>query len=161
MSADENLFDVHVLDNDEANVVLISENFESDFALAYFGEWLEDVDTVLDPENEESILGEVVAYLSEILPEEDLEDVSITRAIFVGGSTVIITVSLGEDAQEYIDSTYNTGDDVEAQLFGESEDDEEDDECCDQNNDEGKQVNVQLGSKTFQDIDRPFVTFRT
>lgn len=137
MSADESLFDIQVLDNDEVNVVLISENYDSDFALAYFGEWLEDVDSVLDPENEESILGEVYAYLSEIVPEEDLEDLAITRAIFIGGETVIITINLGDNAQAHIDSEYETGDDVSAVLFdGESADSTESDEEAEDDEDE-------------------------
>lgn len=137
MSADESLFDIQVLDNDEVNVVLISENYDSDFALAYFGEWLEDVDAVLDPENEESILGEVYAYLSEIVPEEDLEDLAITRAIFIGGETVIITINLGDNAQAHIDSEYETGDDVSAVLFdGESADSTESDEEAEDDEDE-------------------------
>lgn len=120
MSEQEDLFDVSVIDPSEVNLILVSNNFDSDFALSLFEDYVDDVDTILDPDNQQEIFSQTFGYMLAIAPEEMVEEgFSLTRCIFTGDKSVIITVDLSEELQNYLDDSYETSDDVYTLLFGE------------------------------------------
>lgn len=125
---EDSLFETTVLNQDQFNVVVVTNSMEVDYAFSSFEEWMDedDVNEVSDPSNQESLLGVAFSYFSAIIDDELLEAHSpvITQAIY-SDSSLVIVVELEQEILDYINDSYEDLEDVQAVLFGDADQDED------------------------------------
>lgn len=132
--SEDSLFETTVLDQEQFNVVVVTNSMEVDYAFSSFEEWMDedDVDEISDPSNQESLLGVMFNYFGAIIDDELLEAHApvITQAIY-SDSSLVIVVELEQEILDYINDSYDDLEDVQAVLFGDAEEEEADDEDVD------------------------------
>tara|TARA_B100000214_G_scaffold10058_1_gene7269 strand:+ start:55409 stop:55870 length:462 start_codon:yes stop_codon:yes gene_type:complete len=146
---DTELFQSIVLDEEDNNIMVVTNSSLVDFTFSLFDRFVSEVldnqETIEDDDSGEELVASVISYAEAIIDDALVEELTptVTQVIQVG-STLIIVVELDQEIIEYLDEGYADTDSVAAVIFGDSdseedesdEDDDESDEDDDEDEDE-------------------------
>ena len=146
---DTELFQSIVLDEEDNNIMVVTNSSLVDFTFSLFDRFVSEVldnqETIEDDDSGEELVASVISYAEAIIDDALVEGLTptVTQVIQVG-STLIIVVELDQEIIEYLDEGYADTDSVAAVIFGDSdseedesdEDDDESDEDDDEDEDE-------------------------
>lgn len=144
---DNELFTTVVLDEDEDNIMIVTNSVAIDFCFALFQDYLdqEQLESLSNEEDQESLLFAVNQYTSALVDEETLEEFAptVTQVVYAGSTTVIV-LELDDELVNELNENYEDLEEVEAQLeeffssqgVSEGEEEDEDEESDEEDADE-------------------------
>ena len=138
---DTELFQSIVLDEEDNNIMVVTNSSLVDFTFSLFDRFISEVldnqETIEDDESGEELVASVISYAEAIIDDALVEELTptVTQVIQVG-STLIIVVELDQEIIEYLDEGYADADSVAAVIFGDSDSEDEDESDEDEGEDE-------------------------
>lgn len=146
---DTELFQSIVLDEEDNNIMVVTNSSLVDFTFSLFDRFISEVldnqETIEDDQTGEELVASVISYAEAIIDDALVEELTptVTQVIQVG-STLIIVVELDQEVIEYLDEGYEDADSVAAVIFGDddSEEDAEEDEDEDESEEDEDEWDV-------------------
>ena len=135
----ETLFTSTVLDEEDTNVLIVTNSIDVDFIFSYFEQYLDEdqLESMSNEEDQENILSLIFDYCSLVVDEDILDDnpPTITQCIYVGNTTVVV-VEFDQEVLEFLKEEYEETEEVRDIVLGDQEDSEEEDDEEDDEEDE-------------------------